>query len=312
MLPPLRVSNDDLMAVIISGTIDFPTTAGAYQTSFGGGTDCGPNLNGGDAYVAKLEPPNTPAGASINVLPVDSTTGTTPVELTFDQVTQSGETSLQTSATGAEPPAGFALGDPATYYELATTATFSGMITVCIDYSAVAFSDESALRLYHFEGGVWSDVTSPGFPNVDANIICGEVSSLSPFAVLQETIQPVGFQPPLAALVPEGDEPPLPGNAFKTGSTLSLRLQLLFQGVFLTDADVAAPRIVSLVREGNAIDLQTIDLDSGAANDNGLVFRFSDGNWVYNLSTRGLSTGTYGLTIELPDGFRYSARFVVR
>jgi hypothetical protein len=67
-----------------------------------------------------------------------------------------------------------------------------------------------------------------------------------------------------------------------------------------------------LTREGDAIDLETIDPDAGMANDNGLLFRYSAPNWIYNLSTQGLAAGTYVVTIEMPDGLRYTAAFVLR
>jgi hypothetical protein len=80
-------------------------------------------------------------------------------------------------------PAGFALGDPATYYELTTTATFTPPITVCLDYTGVNYQDESALRLLHFEEGAWVDQTFT--LETETNIICAIVSSLSPFAVAE-------------------------------------------------------------------------------------------------------------------------------
>ena len=121
-----------------------------------------------------------------------------------------------------------------------------------------------------------------------------------------------GLGPPLAALVPEGDSVPLPVHAFKKGRTLPLKLQLSCDGEPLTDTG-SAPRIVGLVRTGDPpLDLTTMDLDAGQANDSGVFFRFEDGSWVYNLSTKGLGTGTYTITIELPDGQRFTAGFVLR
>jgi hypothetical protein len=80
----------------------------------------------------------------------------------------------------------------------------------------------------------------------------------------------------------------------------------------LTNLTVPPPALVTLMRNGDPVDLTTLDVDSGEANDSGLFFRFSDGNWVYNLSTSGLAAGRYLATIELPDGLRYSVAFVLR
>lgn len=121
-----------------------------------------------------------------------------------------------------------------------------------------------------------------------------------------------GLLPPLAALVPEGDSALPPNHAFKQGSTLPLKLQMFCGGTALTDVDVPAPRIVALMRNGDAIVLSTLDLDAGEANDSGTAFRYSAPNWVYNLNTQGLSAGSYVITIELPDGRRVQAAFVLR
>ncbi len=128
-----------------------------------------------------MTPPNTPTGANVAVTPVDTTTGTTPVSLKFATVTQAGTTSLTTSATGPTPPANFAV--LGTYYNLKTTALFVPPATVCITYTGSV-----APRLEHFENGVWVDRTT----TVDTvtKVVCGDVTSLSPFALLVRTAPP--------------------------------------------------------------------------------------------------------------------------
>jgi hypothetical protein len=128
-------------------------------------------------------PPNTPVGSDVEVQPIDTTTGTTSVTVTFLQVTRAGVTSLTTSSTGPPPPSGFALGQPPVYYDLTTTAVFSGSVEVCIDYSGVRFKNEAKLRLQHFEGGRWVDRTI--FLDTRQDIICAQVTSLSPFAIFE-------------------------------------------------------------------------------------------------------------------------------
>jgi len=129
------------------------------------------------------------AGFNIVVTPPDMTTGTTPVTLTFSEVTQPGLTQLTTTTEANPPPLGFMLGDPPTYYSLSTTVVFSGSIELCIDYNGMAFSiPEADLRLHHFENGQWTDVTVLPVDTTN-KVICGIVTSLSPFAI---------FEPPLA------------------------------------------------------------------------------------------------------------------
>ncbi len=139
----------------------------------------------GSAYVYELAA-DTPVGNCVVAQPIDNMTGTSPVTLIFSEVTQGGTTSLTTSNTGPSPPSGFILGFPPIYYELTTTATFSGpvQIQVCINYSGINFTgDEQNLRLYHYEYGVPVDVTVS--VNAATNTICGIVTFLSPFAILQ-------------------------------------------------------------------------------------------------------------------------------
>ena len=126
---------------------------------------------------------NTPSGTDIEVSPQDATSSGTPVTLTFAQVTAAGNTALATSNSGPPPPAGFLLGAPPVYYDLSTTAAFAGNIEVCIDYTGTTFTDEAAIQLYHFESGAWVQITTTH--DLTNDVICGNVSSLSPFAIFE-------------------------------------------------------------------------------------------------------------------------------
>ena len=111
----------------------------------------------------------------------------------------------------------------------------------------------------------------------------------------------------------DGGTVPSPDKAFKTGRTLPLKLRLFCGDVPLSDADVSPPEIVSLIIVDEAPDdLDIIDLDAGEANDNGTLFRFSDDLWIYNLSTKNLPSGSYEITIEMPDGRLFSTGFILR
>ncbi len=141
------------------------------------------NANDGSSGMELWAVLNSPAGSGVVVKPQDSVTGENPVTLTFDNITDAGATTLNMSNTGPASPAGFSLGTPPTFYDLSTSAAFTGNIEVCIDYMGIAFVDESALKLFHFESGAWVDVTTS--LNTTTNIICGQVTSLSPFAIFE-------------------------------------------------------------------------------------------------------------------------------
>src|SRR2546427_769359 len=163
-----------------TGSLDFPTL-GAFQTTSG---------DGADAFVAKFSfaTTNTRVGTNVVVQPVDATSGATPVTVTFANVTAAGDTTLTTSAAGPQPPAGFKLGTPPTYYDLTTTASFSGDVTVCINYNTITFNNVASLKLFHFVDPNWVDATVS--LDTATQIICGRVTSLSPFAIFEPADQP--------------------------------------------------------------------------------------------------------------------------
>ncbi|MBL7996800.1 VCBS repeat-containing protein [bacterium] len=123
-----------------------------------------------------------------DIQPADSSTGTTPVILTFDQITQSAPVQLVISGTGPQIPDSLQFGNPVNYFHISTSAGFSGSITVCVNYAGMSFKDELTLALYHYENDQWINITS----TIDTinNTICGIATSLSPFVVLQPANNP--------------------------------------------------------------------------------------------------------------------------
>lgn len=126
-------------------------------------------------------PPNTPSGPSVDVQPRDPDSGLSLVNVFFSNVIASGRTQVHMLADGLPPPLGFAFGSPSLFFDVTTTATFSGTLTTCLDYSSITFADGAPLRLLHIENGVWVDRTS----SVDTvhHVVCGTTTSLSPFAI---------------------------------------------------------------------------------------------------------------------------------
>jgi hypothetical protein len=100
---------------------------------------------GFSARKASKAPFNTPAGTHVAVSPVDTSANSAPVALAFSTVVQPGNTTLATSSSGPAQPSGFQLGNPPTFYNLSTTATFSGAISVCVNYGGVNFVNPSEL-----------------------------------------------------------------------------------------------------------------------------------------------------------------------
>jgi len=107
--------------------------------------------------------------------------GGTNVTFSFPTGTSAGTTTASASATG--PVAvGFTLqSSPPVYYHLSSTATFAGLVEVCVTVGAGV--DPAPLRLYHYEltgaGYAWADITS----RRTADAVCGLTSSFSPFVL---------------------------------------------------------------------------------------------------------------------------------
>jgi ELWxxDGT repeat protein len=134
-------------------------------------------------------PAATPTGHDVLVEPVDTTTGEAIVTLDFDDVTDSGATTVTSTipGEGQEPPPGFMFGDPCVVFDIATTAGFTGWVQVCFDYSGFSYENESELELLHSTDGVtWVNITTS--LDTDNDVICGMVTSFSYFGIFEKDL----------------------------------------------------------------------------------------------------------------------------
>ncbi|NNJ12793.1 HYR domain-containing protein [Chloroflexales bacterium ZM16-3] len=137
----------------------------------------------GMCSIGAVEPHNTPVGTNVVVQPIDPAMRARPVRITYPRVIVQGSSGASSSSSFnyvAPPPDQNIL---RALYHISTSATYSGTIGICINYSDIVVTDQSRLRLLHFTNGAWEDVTT----NVDmaAQEICGGTFSLSPFAITE-------------------------------------------------------------------------------------------------------------------------------
>ena len=199
---------------------------------------------------------NTPTGGSVVSVPVDPNTLQSPVRLTFTNVSGAGNTSIATGNTGPPPPGSLSFGDDPTFYNLSSTATFSGSIQVCIHYDEANFSvPETSLRVLHYDGVSWVDITTS--LDTNANILCGTTTTLSPFAIAE----PIGS-------TDVGDHAPsqfalhqcVP-NPFNPSTTIRYDVPNGGARVSIAVFDVTGRRVRSLVDEARPAGEQSVVWD---------------------------------------------------
>ena len=227
------------------------------------------------------------------------------VQLTFSSVTSAGTT----SATAIDPssvgqiPGGFAVSGSVAY-QLSSTATFSGPVTIAFTVPGpISQQDFNSLRVLHNVSGTLVDVTaSSPAPNYSTLTIYATTNSFSPFYLIRQGlhVSPLFNQ----------------SGTYKAGSTIPIKLQILDP----TGANVSSSSLTvnarSLLKLSNNISSNVIS--SGNANpDNN--FRFDStigttGGYIFNLSTKSLSAGTYALSFYVggDKSFLYTVAFQVQ
>ena len=251
----------------------------------------------------------TPAGSDVVLQPTATLPGgsTSTVSLTFASVTAGGATTVATSTSGPPPPNGFRLGQPPIYYDVSTTATFTGTVTLCFSWAEGALHNEANARLLHYENNAWVDITTS--VDTDTNRICGAATSLSPFAIAELAYEFMGFQVPLLA----------DGSASiqqtRAGRTLPVKFQLRFGGQLTgeTTARIAVYRILNVAT--GTVDTTDLTDDAGAANETSDRFRYDGASqqFIFNLQTKGwLAPATYRIVVTFGDGTTQTIDFSLR
>jgi hypothetical protein len=240
----------------------------------------------------------TPVGQNVVVEP-QVPEGQGPVTLSFGEITGAGTTTVTVLERSDVPPPGSAeIGG--VVYEVKTTATYQGLITLCFSYAGVHFGNATP-RLFHFENNVWVDITT----SVDeaSQTICGATTTLSPFAVVVSNVVRRGFYAPVN---------PIAGylNTVKGSATVPLKFNVFVNGVAQTTT------------AGLEMSVQRIDCDTSAPQDEveqaavtggtSLHFDTAAGYFIQNWKTP-KTPGCYMVRMTTTqDGLALTARFKVR
>jgi hypothetical protein len=206
---------------LVGNTATFTTTALAVGTNTITAQYLGDVGNGGSTSPPLLQTVSaegvTPPGPDQQVDLTTTIDGApVTVNVVFQNVVSGGQTTLTVPPSVAPPPEGFQFGNPPLYFDVSTTASFSGSVLLCFSWAEGRFSNENAVGLWHFEGGQWVNVTTE--LDTAANVVCGVTTSLSPFALLEVRFAFGGFLLPVRSF----PEP----NTLRAGASLPVKFSL--------------------------------------------------------------------------------------
>ena len=149
-----------------------PTVVNADQADWDGD-------GAGDACSTPPPPMNTQPGTNV-VVTADATT-----TLTFATVLTAGDTTVEPiadpSALDLTLPGGFSISAAVGAFEIQTTATYSGTITVCFAAPSLSEAEFSSAVILHGVDGAWREEVTRR--DAATRTLCADVTSLSPFAV---------------------------------------------------------------------------------------------------------------------------------
>lgn len=187
-------------------------------------------------------------------------------------------------------------------FNITTTASYTTPIIIAVQ--ELSISDQitfNNLQVLHWNGASWDNVTASD-PARDwtTKTIYASVSSLSPFVIAKETLKGQVQQP----INQDGS------------SVFSVKRGVVPVVFTLTSNGVATcqlpPATISLIRTAGTapgpIDESTYLL----ASDKGSNFRISGCQYVYNLATSALGTGTYKVNILIGGTVVGSGTFALK
>jgi len=277
----------------------------------------------------------TPVSATpLSISPLPTAT------VTFDAITAAGQTTVTPLQSDSTPlPENFqvaaATGGFATFFDITTTAAFGGSAELAIGYDPAQYRFAAASGawenfdaatdtwkaggppvLLHYENGAWKDITAEwvrdrdqkdgvqdgrtmvngvevvGGVDAAGRKVYGLTTSFSPFAVA--TRRAYSWSGILQPVNADGT------SVFRQGSTVPVKFRLAGADAGITDLRAR----LYLARVSDSVAGTQTEAASTSAADSGNTFRYDAGagQYVFNLSTKGLARGTWQLRVDLGDG----------
>jgi len=97
-------------------------------------------------------------------------------------------------------------------------------------------------------------------------------------------------------------------SIFKLGSTVPVKFALTGASAGITNlvAKISVPKV------SNGIEGSFVEATSTSGGDSGNTFRYSSGQYIFNLSTKSLSQGTWAVKVDLGDGVDHTIHISLR
>jgi len=97
-------------------------------------------------------------------------------------------------------------------------------------------------------------------------------------------------------------------SIFKLGSTIPVKFQLTGASANVTNLGAT----IFVAQMSGGIVGTEVEPESTSAADTGNTFRYSNGQYIFNLNTRNLSQGTWQIRIDLLDGVSHTVLISLR
>ncbi|CAD6493639.1 MAG: S-layer protein [Candidatus Argoarchaeum ethanivorans] len=235
--------------------------------------------------------PNTPTGTDVSV-------NIGGVTIVFSNVITSGNTTVITNSTS---PGTHYFDEVSDYHYIATTATYSGTITISIPYSSTG--DESLVKLYHYLTGSWVEANAINVDQINDKV-SGEVKNLSPF------VAGVPPKPEITVIEPNSTSPETPEEQ-------SIKFNISVDQVAMIRWYVNDTKVGDSLNKTNITltkNTGTYIVNATASNANGSA---DNASWILTVRSRFYNTGnriwaadmnlntTYKWTAQSFSGFFY-------